>query len=276
VGTCIYCGQPVGFLRSKHGECLQRHEDGKREIVALITRSLSPPTSIEPVPDEVKKIGERSLISEADRHVLVLEGWATAVERALQDCVLSEVEEKRLTHLADRLSLSQDELNRSGAFARLVKSAVIRDVLKGVIPSRVTLEYSLPINLQKGEQLVWLFNPTGFLEDRTHREYIGESRGLSLRVMKGVYYRTGAFKGHAVDRTERMHVDTGMLAITSKNIYFSGEEKGFRVPYAKIVAFHPFDEGIGIIRDTANAKLQIFVTGDGWFTYNLVANLARL
>jgi hypothetical protein len=83
-------------------------------------------------------------------------------------------------------------------------------------------------------------------------------------------------KGHSVDRIERIHIDTGLLAITNKNIYFSGEEKGFRIPYAKIVAFHPFDEGVGIIRDTANAKLQIFVTGDGWFTYNLVTNLANL
>jgi hypothetical protein len=276
VGTCFYCGQPAGFLRTKHTECIQRHEEGKREIVALITSSLSPSTSAVSVPDEVKKIGEKSFISEAERQVLVMEGWVTVVERSLQDGVLSEDEEKRLNHLADLMSLSQHELNRSNAFTRVVKSAVIRDVLNGIIPHRLTVEYSLPINFQKGEQLVWLFDPTGFLEDRTHREYIGESSGLSLRVMKGVYYRTGTFKGHSVDRTERRHVDTGLLAITSKNIYFSGEEKSFRIPYAKIVAFHPFDEGVGIIRDTANAKLQIFVTGDGWFTYNLVTNLANL
>jgi hypothetical protein len=110
VGTCKYCGQPAGFLRTKHSECTQRHEDGKREIVALITRSLSPSTAVEVVPGEVEKIGERSFTSEAERHILVMEGWATAVERSLQDGVLSEVEEKRLNHLADSLSLSQDEL----------------------------------------------------------------------------------------------------------------------------------------------------------------------
>jgi hypothetical protein len=106
VSACKYCGQPAGFLRTKHSECIQRHEEGQREIAALITRSLSPSTAIEVVPDEVKKIGERSFILEAERHILVLEGWATAVERSLQDGVLSEVEEKRLNHLADRLSLS--------------------------------------------------------------------------------------------------------------------------------------------------------------------------
>jgi len=30
------------------------------------------------------------------------------------------------------------------------------------------------------------------------------------------------------------------------------------------------------MHDTATAKAQIFVTGDGWFTYNFVTNLARM
>jgi len=113
VGTCIYCGQPAGVFGTKHSECVQRHEDGKREIVALIQRSLSPSTAIESVPDEVKKIGEKSFISEAERRVLVLEGWATAGERSLLDGegMVSEDEEKRLRRLADLMSLSQDELN---------------------------------------------------------------------------------------------------------------------------------------------------------------------
>jgi hypothetical protein len=155
----------------------------------------------ESVSDELKKIGEQSFISEAERHTLVLEGWETAVERSLHDGdgMVSEDEDERLRCLADLMSLSKDELSRSGAFVRLVNSAVIRDVLNGVIPHRLTVEYSLPINFQKGEQFVWLFNPTGFLEERTHRKYIGESSGLSIRVMKGVYYRTGALQGHSVD-----------------------------------------------------------------------------
>jgi hypothetical protein len=48
------------------------------------------------------------------------------------------------------------------------------------------------------------------------------------------------------------------------------------VPYPKIVAFLPYDDGVGLIRDAQTAKPQIFKTGDGWFTYNLVTNLAQL
>lgn len=104
---------------------------------------------------------------------------------------------------------------------------------------------------------------------------MGGSSGVSIRVMKGVYYHVGGFKGRAIDRAERVHEDTGVVGITTKQIYFSGAKKAFRIPYTKIVSFEPFSNGLGLIRDAASAKPQFFVTHDGWFTYNLVTNLAR-
>jgi len=71
-------------------------------------------------------------------------------------------------------------------------------------------------------------------------------------------------------------VDSGVLAFTTKHLYFSSPSKRFRIRYDKIVAFEPYEDGIGVQRDAASAKPQTFITGDGWFTYNLVANLARM
>jgi hypothetical protein len=71
-------------------------------------------------------------------------------------------------------------------------------------------------------------------------------------------------------------VDNGVLGITNKHIYFAGPMKSFRIAYNKIVSVAPFSDGIGVVRDAATAKPQIFVTGDGWFTYNLATNLAQL
>ena len=93
--------------------------------------------------------------------------------------------------------------------------------------------------------------------------------------MKGVYYRAGAFKGEAVDLAVRIHVDTGLLITTDRNIYFVGPVKSMRILYAKILSFESFRDGVGVFRDAASARLQVFVTGDGWFTYNLLTNLAR-
>src|SRR6266511_3968257 len=75
-------------------------------------------------------------------------------------------------------------------------------------------------------------------------------------------------------RAESVRIDSGYLGITTKHVYFTGARKGFRVPYRKIMAFTPFKDGFGIVRDAASAKPQAFQTEDGWFTYNLVRNLA--
>jgi hypothetical protein len=152
----------------------------------------------------------------------------------------------------------------------------LRDVLNGVIPQRMTVDGNIPINFQKSERLVWAFPTSEYLEDKTTRQYVGGSKGVSVRVMKGIYYRVGSFKGHAVERTERSHIDTGWVVITNKHIYFAGPSKSLRVPYSKVISFLPFSDGFGILRDAATAKPQIFITVDGWFSYNLVTNLAQL
>jgi hypothetical protein len=276
LGNCKFCGKPAGFLHTQHAECQEQHDRGTHEITGLISTFLSSTDPLESLLPRVNEIAQRSYVAEGDEHSLLLQGWVTGVEHGLEDGILTESEEARLSQYKDRFSLTQDELNHSGAFTKLVKAAVIRDALNGIIKPRITLEGDSPINFQKGEQIAWAFPKADYLEDTNRREYVGSSSGISIRVVKGLYYRTGAFKGHPVDRTERVHVDTGVVVVTDKNIYFAGPSKSLRVPYNKIVSFQPFSDGIGIIRDAANAKPQIFVTGDGWFTFNLVTNLAKL
>ena len=77
-------------------------------------------------------------------------------------------------------------------------------------------------------------------------------------------------------REETVHADTGMLGITAKHIYFAGRRKKLRVRYDRIVAFHPYEDGSGIMRDAQTARPQTFRTGDGRFACNLAANLAQV
>ena len=66
-----------------------------------------------------------------------------------------------------------------------------------------------------------------------------------------------------------------MLGFTTKHIYFAVSRKRFRVRYDRIVAFDPYQDGFGIMRDAQTARPQAFRTSDGWFAYNLVTNLAQ-
>jgi hypothetical protein len=191
VSNCTFCGKAAGFFHSTHPDCFRKHENGKNEINNLILQIPTSSTSAEGVAKRIRQIGEQSFISDFERNGLSVEAWSAAVDRSLHEGVLSLEVEKRLMDLKESLSLSRSSLEGTGAWDRVVKSAAIRDLLNGVIPKRVSFDGNLSLNLQKGEQIVWAFDHSEYLEDRTRRQYVGGSRGVSVRVMRGVYYHVG-------------------------------------------------------------------------------------
>ena len=218
-------------------------------------------------------LASADLTAEEQWH-LTVEAWETAVERTLEDGVLSLDEENALIRYMRRFGLSRADLNRNGAHRSMVEGAVIREVAEGMVPDRLG-EVRVPFNLMKSERLVWLFDEVDYLEVKVRRERRGSSHGLSIRIARGVYYRPGMFRSRPIEWEETVHEDTGLLGITTKHIYFHGGRKRFRVRLDRIVSFEPYDDGIGIMRDAQTAKPQTFRTGDGWFAYNLVTNVAR-
>lgn len=283
MGNCIYCQKPAGWFRSKHPECEQSHQavlaqadahrqDGENKVTDRAHAVLNGTESMAELPSVIAGLQKDYGLSDSDIRNLLVHEWERAVEAFLDDGLLVDEEERRLVEFA---RVSGLELAALPQFERVVKSAVLTDLVNGRTPRRFNVPDDLPVNLQRGETAIWACANTAYLEDKTRRQYVGGSQGISVRIMSGVYYRVGAFKGHAIEKTERVHIDDGLLVVTDKNIYFVGPRKSLRIAYSKIVSLEPFSDGIGLHRDAATAKPQIFVTGDGWFTYNLVANLAK-
>jgi hypothetical protein len=283
LGNCKYCGNPAGVFHNKHDECEEQHlqrehliQEGKLRISALVSLAIKTAANLDDLEKTISGIEQFSFVPFAERKVLLINGWERSVHDFLENGIISSAEEHQLVAFKERFALTEGDLDKNGAHTTLVKAAVLRDVLNGIVPQRFSFSGTLPINFQKSEQVVWAFPDSKYLEDKVRREYVGGSQGVSLRVMKGVYYRVGAFRGHSVEHIETVQIDTGCVVITDKNIYFAGPRKSLRLPYAKIVSFESFSNGIGLSRDAANAKAQFLLTGDGWFTYNLVMNLSKL
>lgn len=275
MAKCDLCGEEAGLLRKRHKECDASLLTGKRETVALVAESVLAPLDLPTLQAEFVRIAQRSFLSEAEQKPLIIEGWQEAVDQALEDDILTGEEEQSLMAFAESLSLTRDDLDQSGALSRLVKAAVIRDILEGTLPQRMSPVGELPFNFQKGESLVWVFPDTTYYEQRIRTHYEGGSQGVSIRVAKGFYYRVGGFRGRPVKTAEMVNMGTGPLGATDRHVYFARPAKAFRVKYDKIISFTPYSDGIGIQRDAQSAKPQVFVTGDGWFTYNLISNLAK-
>jgi hypothetical protein len=128
----------------------------------------------------------------------LLGGWEKAVDAALADKLLTDAEQSPLDAFMHRFELTPVEMNRHGVMEKLGKAEVLRDLTeKGKAPEVGPVD-GLPFNLLKTESLVWLFRDVVYYEFKTSTHYEGRSAGVSIRVMKGLYYRTGAFQGHPV------------------------------------------------------------------------------
>ena len=252
-------------------------ELGARDRVMLDARLVAVSASggevaLEELSDSLRELE----LSRAEERRLLVQAWEAAVEGSLEDGVLSLDEEAALVHYLSHFGLSVADVDRNGAHRNMVKSATIRALAEGIVPDRLGGSVQHPFNLMKSERLVWLFADVDYIETKTMRERRGTSHGVSIRVAKGLYYRPSTFRSRVHEWEENVHLDTGLLGVTTKHLYFHGPRKRFRVRLDKIVSFEPYADGLGIMRDTQTAKPQMFSVGDGWFIYNLVTNISQL
>lgn len=183
--------------------------------------------------------------------------------------------EKYIDALTAKMNISEDILASKSQYVDFTKSLIVQDILHGITPHRATLTRN-PINFQKDEILIWPFVGVILYEEVVRRQSVGASRGISVRVASGIYYRVGAFKGEPLVTSSLQPKYSGSLIITNKNVYFYSVQKSIRLPYGKILSFVPFEDGIGIQPDRMNAK-TIYIKGlDGRFAFNVVSNIQNI
>jgi hypothetical protein len=275
MGKCRYCGQDAGFLRSAHRECKERARQAYVQIRGISATVASRGGDLEATRKQIEACRTSGLLSFEETAAALSEGVLDAIEAILADRLLEENEEKNLTSFLASFGL-ESQLERPELRERLTKAAVLREVLTGKVPRRVIIDGSMPFNLKKGEELVWLFRDVALIEPKKRTHFEGGHGGFSVRIMPGVYYRTGRFRGRPVSVVANEVVDKGLMGVTTENLYYLGSRTARRTPYEKIIALTPYSDGISVFEERSPDKPRTYVTGDGWFAYNLVANLARI
>jgi hypothetical protein len=145
--------------------------------------------------------------------------------------------------------------------------SILSDIQAGRRP-RYTI--NAPIILAKDEDALWCYNNVTMFQEKVQREYIGRTGGFSFRVMKGVTYRTGGFKGHPVETSYMENMGIGSLYVTNKNIIFMGQTRSIKVPYTKIIGINPYSDGMEVQRDGSNVKRLVFQGFDCSFILNVI------
>ena len=276
MSKCPYCGQDAGWLHKVHKECQEKHDAGLQQIKEHFQSAADGTLPLDVAHLKVEQIAADSVINQSTLQHLAIGAFESAINHALADDLLSEKEEKQLGEFISHFDfgISIDELSKNPVYMRMVKAAVLRDITEGKIPERLSVDSALPFNFQKSERLIWLFQHVEYLQPRTHTTYQGRTNGVSVRIAKGLYFRTSQFSGNPIATTQLTRLDCGLLAVTTKHIYFAGAMKSLRIRYDKIISFVPFSDGVGVQRENVS-KADVFVTNDGWFTHNLLVNLAQ-
>lgn len=275
MGDCKFCGQPAGFLRSQHKECEKSHAEARKQIQSLCWAGASGGMDVSDALNQAQLTANSGWVRDIKPYLI--DAFGAAVRKALDDGVLEAVEDEHLALVMNGFGLSSEEV-RDHWLLRC-KGLVIREVLKGRVPTSSGVSFSIPLILQKGETVIWGWSNVKQFQERTRTTYQGSSQGISFKIAKGVYYRTGAFKGQPVVTTHQALVGVGALVFTQKHLYWGGGEgKALRIPWKKILAVQGYSDGVGIQRDAANAKPMIFqiAPGEGWLAKNLAENIPHI
>lgn len=228
MGACKYCGQSAGWFSDVHTECRRKRDSAIADISSTISAFLSGKIANFPK-SRVDEIYQQGFIEQ--RFDLQEKAISEHIDAQLRNGVIDEHDERILLSKIGDIrgesdapeapstwelelwmppSLNDEVL--AGYGLKLLKNAVLRDVLAGQIPRRVVVTDPLPFALSRDEHFIWGFTDVAYYEYRNRREFVGGSHGVSVRIMKGIYYRVGASRGTAVNRDELIHRDTGLFS----------------------------------------------------------------
>lgn len=194
-----------------------------------------------------------------------------AADNYMKDGLLTDDEQRKIDDYMNTLGLTLTNLPakyQGSELSRIEQSKMLKQLQRGILPqSNITA----PILLGKDEVVLWCYDGVTMWQEKVKREMVGSHSGFSFRVMKGVTYRTGGFKGHPVEHSYMDQAGIGSLYITNKNIIFHSSERSTKIPYKKIIGLNPYQDGMGVQQDGANAKKLIFQGFDCSFVMNVMS-----
>jgi hypothetical protein len=190
-------------------------------------------------------------------------GWSDA----LRDRRLSDDELRLLENRAHNLgaTLKLDETDN----AQIDRFRTFWRMENGIYP-----ELEAAINLQRKEKCYFSTDATWYEKRTVTKAVRYGGPAISVKIVKGLYYRAGSYQVQRVTQEETQQVSSGTFYITSKRIVFHGQPKNASIRFNNIISFIPYADGIEI--EKTSGRNPIFTFGDGEYASVLLgALLAR-
>lgn len=297
--TRHFPGRVKNLFYAYFQHCIQDRSFGEEEKVALRHLKRLLQLSDVDIIDTQKKIEENALIAEWKKAVadgrltkeeeealdklaasftlpddLVKQISALTRELHYRETLKTTMDDRRLTDEEEaELKAISESLNVTPQFDEATQSVLDRFRLYYQIENGILPEYSVDINLLKGEVCHFgcAANWHEYRSVTRRVNYAGPA--VSVKIMRGVYYRAGSMSVQPVRSQELQLIGSGMLYLTNKRVIFVGDNKATTIRYNKIVTMNPYSNGVEIIKDAGKSP-TITVANENAEMMNLV--LARL
>ncbi len=286
MGICRFCKEDAGLLCSAHRMCADQSQKAIQEIYDRIRIGIVDVTNNTDIQSTIRQLCIKGFVGPDKANELVTSAWEKGVDAALDDGILTAGEELRIYEIASILNINTQYFLSPPVSKKAVLARVLNEVTEGRVPTRpFQTSTSLPFIFQKGEQVVWAFSQTTYIAEEIYLKHVSETSGKSTRYSepqhqyfnsKHVESHVEQRKGVIVEERGMAEKDHGWFAVTNKHLYFAGSRESARIPFNEIISVQPHKDGIGVTREGANNKIQIFQTGNGRFTHTLVINLVRI
>lgn len=188
--------------------------------------------------DELDKKRNEFGLTEKEIQGIRVDMYTAAYSTIKEDKQVTREEEQELGEIQKYLGIADEEIQSSKK--ELARLRLLNEIQQGNIPTVSVTN----LVMHKDEKAFWI-EPAILAEEKViNRRYVGGSHGVSLRIMKGVSYRIGSYRGNLVSETGVVAVSNGSLIITSKRLIFQGDKKSFAVNLDKILNIQIFSNGI--------------------------------
>lgn len=204
---------------------------------------------------------------------IIKEHLHRAVTVAVQDNVLSEKDER---NIAELFRINNMDINAlpDETKKQLRKALLCKYLLNGVVKVMVP-QNGYPVTLQKKEIVIWYWTDINISVMKTQRTYHGGSSGISVRIAKGIYYRTGGSRGHAVYENVLQNMGKGYAIVTNRYLYYCADNMTKRIALKNIIAVNAYKNSVQIDIDGSRGKPIVLESDDPQFMAICIVNASN-
>jgi len=278
--VCKYCGEKISWYRfgRDHEACTEAASDYRNVVIEYTRQSILEGTfDLKSLPSAVADA--EKYLPASDMEYALAYGYDDAVEEMCEDALFDNSEMDRVNqfveHFAEQTNQNFNEvfdwLDIFGTRKTMFQARQLHQLKSGEL---IPVDPPTGLMIGKGEKFIYAWPSVTCYSLNVKTRYKGSSTGGSYRLTGRFSIRHSQHRGRPVSYSEWKQVGSGLLAITNKNLIFSGEGStpDRRESLSKIISVDPADDGF-IVNTNLKTRPALRISmdkDDAWYASNML------